>query len=347
MNIVIRTDASFEIGTGHVMRCLTLAGKLIDNGAAITFICRDLSGNFISYIKNQGINVETINENENDLLKTKLIINSFAFIVDLLIVDHYAIDVHWESKMRQLVKKIMVIDDLANRQHDCDLLLDQNYYINTVGRYENLVPKHCKLLLGPQYILLRDEFIEAAKNLKTRSGRVNRILVFFGGSDPTNETEKALNAIKLITNKYDIIIDVVVGNSNHKKMEIKEYCSEIPQSNFFCQVENIAELMANADLSIGASGAATWERCFLQLPTLTIVIASNQAGIAQAVATKGATVNLGESQMTSIKQIQEKIIYCIENPAILKEMSNQCIKIIDSKNVMKIDLVKEIQEVFS
>lgn len=287
MNIFFRVDSSIEIGTGHVMRSLTLAEDLRMKGANVFFICRKLQCNLINYIEEKGFLVyplpfhpqkilkidKTIKHShwlnvnwETDVAQTINIIGKHQKI-DWLIVDHYAINEKWEQKMRPFVKRIMIIDDLADRSHDCDLLLDQNLYMNIEARYEGLVPKSCLKLLGPRYALLRPEFKEARTCVKARDGSIRRILIFFGGSDPTNETMKVLEAIKLL-NKTDIVVDVVVGRTNPQRNQVKQFVNTLKNVTYFCQIDYMADLMAKADLGIGAGGSTTWERCYLGLPTL-------------------------------------------------------------------------------
>lgn len=213
-------------------------------------------------------------------------------------VDSYALDHKWEKFLRPHVNKIMVIDDLANRAHDCDLLLDQNYYRDIEHRYDGLLPLTCRKLLGPEYALLRPEFHQAKKNLRKRDGKIRRILVFFGGSDPSNETKKALQAIKLL-NRPEIAVDVVVGAGNPHREEIKQICSEMPNTTYYCQVENMAELMAAADLAIGAGGVTTWERLYLELPTIAIAVAENQVETLEA---------LGEAEMVWYLGIWSEVV---------------------------------------
>lgn len=286
MDTFIRVDASVEIGTGHVMRCLTLAHRLKKDGQQVAFICRGAEGECITLIEQQGFVVYTLPPCygslwnfvteywEKDAYETIEILKQYN--VKKLIIDHYSIDVKWEHLVRPFVKNIMVIDDLANRKHDCDLLLDQNFYSDMETRYEGLVPSSAKMLLGPSHALLRDEFIEAKKHIKPFNGKVERIFIFFGGSDPTNETEKVLLAIKSIIEQYKLVVDVVVGNSNPNKLKIKQLCDGIENTHYYCQVSNIAELMAQADLAIGGGGATTWERILMKLPSLVIIIAENQ-----------------------------------------------------------------------
>lgn len=298
MNIIFRVDASINIGSGHVMRCLTLAKQLQKKNAKVYFISRVLEGNLIDFIKEKGFEVKTLSKNDKvlnnlegyqkwltvsqqfDVEQTIQILTDLDISIDLLVIDSYAIDIEWENKIRPYVKKIMVIDDLANRKHDCDILLDQNFYLNMEERYNGLVPINCKLFLGPRYVILREEFYEVKKHLRHRNGNIKNIFVFFGGIDITNETMKTLRAIILLKQK-DIVVNVVVGKNNPYKESIEKFCRKYDNINYYCQVDNMAELMNEADLAIGAGGTTTWERCFLGLPSLVIAVAENQIEIAK------------------------------------------------------------------
>ena len=326
-----------EMGSGHLMRCLTLAVALREKGAEVLFISRELPGNLISYVKSKDFSVHCLPaprldrefqpesqhagwlsvpwqvdaEEVTQILKKK-------DRQDWVIVDHYALDKRWETQVRPFTKRIMVIDDIADRPHDSDILLDQNLYQDMDTRYDGLVPMYCKKLLGPEFVLLRAEFIEARKNLRIRDGSVKRILIFFGGSDPTNETGKALDAVATL-NRQDIAIDVVVGNANPHKDRIQHICTKMPSTTFYCQVENMAELMANANLGIGAGGSTMWERCYLGLPSITVVIAENQLEITKTVAARGAICNLGLSTKVNVGLIL-KAVNKDENYTILTEI---------------------------
>lgn len=355
MNIFIRTDASVQIGSGHVMRCLTLASQLKENGANINFICRNLNGNLIDVINEKGFEVfplpednlykciELINKHsvwletnwQNDAIQTINILESFERKVDLLIVDHYALDYRWENQLSRHVKKIMVIDDLADRKHSCEIILDQNLYENIEERYIGLVPEQSIKLLGPQYALLRDEFINARNKLKIRDGQIKRILIFFGGSDPSDETSKALEAVKAI-NYPGIYKDVVVGSNNPNKQKVKQLCEMIPNTSFFCQVNNMAELMQKADLALGAGGVTTWERCCMGLPALIIAVAFNQVAIAKASSQSGVGIYLGESSQISSVAIKEKLAEILKNPNIVKEMARSARKLVDGLGVSRV-----------
>lgn len=338
------------MGSGHVMRCLTLADSLHTQETDVAFICRDLPGNMCNVIEQKGYEVyrlpyrdQTVQGDADELTvwsgetweidaeQTCQVLQKLSKKESIrwLIMDHYGLDKRWEQRMRPYVQKIMIIDDLANREHDCELLLDQNLYLNMQTRYQGLVPKHCQTLLGPQYALLRPEFYEARKKLKVRDGNVRRILVFFGGSDPTNETGKALEAIQLL-NRNDIHVDVVVGGINPHKEQIERMCKQMPNASFYCQVNNMAELMANADLAIGAGGTTTWERCFLGLPVIAISVANNQAEVLEILGQKGVIMFLGFSEAVSQSIFAKSIKRLFDCPESIRDLSKRSLMLIST-----------------
>lgn len=333
-SVVFRVDSSAIIGTGHVMRCLTLADELRGSCKEISFIHRELPGSIHEYIERRGFLVYRITSasdkaqwrDDAEKTKDRLIYNNLK--PDWLIVDDYGLDNRWESALRPWVKRIMVIDDLADREHDCDILLDQNYYRDLDLRYQYLVPENCRKLLGPKYALLRREFKRLRRTLRARDNSVKRILVFYGGSDPTNETAKALQAIKLL-NRSDMTIDVVVGAANPNRVLIAAICAAMINTNFYCQVENMADLMAQADLALGAGGTATWERCYLGLPALVTIVAANQQETVEVLAEDGIVWNLGWHEQVSVAQLVEAIKARLNNPDQLREMTRRCLALFE------------------
>ena len=327
---VFRVDSSVDLGSGHVMRCLTLADVLVANGVMAIFICSPLSGDMSDYIRQKGHKVLLLTQTntqgeflwENDARQVSSLLASLEQPIGWLIIDQYQIDIKWEKIVRPCVGNILVIDDLANREHSCEILLDQNYYLNMQQRYCELVPTQCRQLLGPTYALLRQEFLTGRKELCLRDGWVRRILVFFGGSDPTGETMKVLKAIR-DWNRSDVTVNVIVGNSNRLKDEIYSMCLTMPNTSFDCQVDNMAEFMMQADLAIGAGGSATWERCCLGLPAIVIVVADNQAEVTDAVASTGAIVKLGSHGTVDESQILATLIHLSGHPEVLRKISRQ------------------------
>ena len=354
MNILFRTDSSLQIGSGHVMRCLTLADDFKLRGAVVTFICRNLPGNMIGLIEGKGYQAKYLTEPiaeyvilpedvahapwlgvswDQDAAETITAVGDMQ--PDWLIIDSYAIDRRWENKLRPFVNKIMVIDDLADRPHNCDLLLDQNLYQAMEARYDNLVSAKCHKLLGPKYALLRPEFAIARKNLRQRDGVVKRILVFFGGIDSTNETEKTLQVLIGISNRqFDI--DVVVGGGNARNEEIQKFCMTHEGFNYHCQVDNMAELMAAADLALGAGGSTTWERCSVGLPSLITVLAENQQELAETGARQGMFFYLGRSETVSTEKIMDTIRIFSSSPECVQSYSTHALAAVDAKGTQRV-----------
>ncbi|MBU5441010.1 UDP-2,4-diacetamido-2,4,6-trideoxy-beta-L-altropyranose hydrolase [Paenibacillus sp. MSJ-34] len=342
MNIVIRTDASVQIGSGHVMRCLMLAEELREVGGNIIFICREEAGNLRRFIENKGYPVKMIrheiphNDPNFDLQKadaeaTLNIINEIDAEIDWLIVDHYSLDEDWESRIRPRVNRLMVIDDLANRRHECDILLDQNFHVEPEMRYASLVPETCIKLLGPRYLLLRKEFIAEKRRLKPRDGTIRQIMIFYGGSDPTDETMKALRAVQELP-LSSIQVDFIVGQANTHKNEIRRICNDVPNFHYHCQIDNMAWFMAHSDLSLGAGGITMWERCYLGVPTIATVVADNQSDSTSAVAAMGALWNMGWHANVTEQHLADMINRAIRSPQELIEMSKKALHLMDNDN---------------
>jgi len=303
MRVVFRVDASLQMGTGHVMRCLTLAQVLKENGANVEFICRRHKGSLIDKIRSNGFIVYELGLFEETEVDTGLAHSHWLGVtqqqdaddcidifkakkVDWLIVDHYALDEQWQERLKPYYEKLMVIDDLADRKHQCDILLDQ-----TFGRqqedYSALTSKDCQLLLGSQYALLRPEFATwRPYSLERRSKpEFRRLLVNMGGVDVDNVTENILDELKLCNLPNDIDITVVMGGSAPHLESVKSKAITLPyKTEVKVDVGNMAEVMANSDIAIGAAGATTWERCCLGLPTIQFVIAKNQLFSAETLA---------------------------------------------------------------
>lgn len=313
MVIVFRVDSSTIMGSGHFMRCLTLAKLMRDCGnVEIYFICRNLEGNIANIAKDNDFNLIMLpaveyNRNlsgyaawltvsqEQDAADTIDAVRSISGErqANYIIVDSYAIDEQWEKKLRPYTKEIFVIDDLANRKHDCDFLLDQTYGIENANKYCGLVPSHCVQFLGTSYSLLKPEYRKLRKEKDLLRQEIKNILVFFGGSDDTGETVKFLEALK--HNKYEQYhFIVIVGSGNLLQNAIKTYCDEMDNVEFHCQVDNMEYYISICDLAFASAGVNTWERCVLGLPSFITVTADNQREIAAKMHEQNAAVILGD-----------------------------------------------------
>lgn len=349
--VAFRVDATSQIGTGHFMRCLTLADALRQRGARIRFVSRGLPDHLRDMLTARDMGFAPLNdavtaEAPDGLAHSNWLGTSQAQDAsdsaealadrewDWLVVDHYALDARWESAMRNTAGKIMSIDDLADRQHDCDLLLDQNYYRDMQTRYDGKVPEHCRMLLGPRYALLREEFRELRAQFKPRTGEVRRILMFFGGVDAGNYTGLAIEALSGLDIK-GAEVDVVIGAQHPHRTEIEQACAT---QGYACHVQTsrMAELMAAADLSIGAGGSATWERCCLGLPALLVALADNQVDIAKALDSVGACIYLGTKETANTLTIQRAIADLSDMHDHLELISRHASSLVDGIGVERV-----------
>lgn len=305
MRIVFRADASLQIGTGHVMRCLTLADALAVKGAECEFICREHQGNLIEFIRSKGYlthSLPVVSELEavpngrdygntgSDLAHSHWLgatqiqdAETCAPIlakqcVDWLIVDHYALDARWERALAPHYRKLMVIDDLADRPHACDLLLDQNFGRTTID-YAPLVPPHCRILLGSEYALLRPQF--AARRTTSLARRVvcdmRHFLIQMGGIDQHNYTGDTLSALQECELPIDTRITIVLSKEAPAIDAVRRQAAAMKwPTAVMVGVENMANLMEQSDLAIGSGGGATYERIYMGLPSILRPTAANQ-----------------------------------------------------------------------
>jgi UDP-2,4-diacetamido-2,4,6-trideoxy-beta-L-altropyranose hydrolase len=350
LRIAFRTDANQQIGTGHFMRCLTLADELRLRNAEICFVARGLplhlqqmlterSIQYIALPKPDGKKdtdelphaAWLLTSQTHDAEQTMAALGAGTW--DWLVVDHYALDHRFEKPLRSVVQHVMVIDDLADRVHDCDVLLDQNFYLDQAQRYFDKVPSHCKLLLGPSFALLRPEFKAMRDKVQVRTGKVNNILVFFGGVDADNLTGQVLDV--LIKLNLGIQVNVVIGQQHPQKEMIRQLCD---QHSYHCHVQTnqMASLMAEADLAIGAGGSATWERCVLGLPTIVIATAHHQVKAAKDLSELGISNYLGFRTEVNFEKIEINIKKIISDNIFISEISVKSMKLVDGNGAAKI-----------
>ena len=356
MQIVFRVDASLQIGSGHVVRCITLAKALRNQGVSCRFFVRAHPHNLLELICLEKFDVVVLPFNNGDYndfahgeensfyspwlgvgWKTDALETIDALSgtrPDWLIVDHYALDARWEALLREHVDKIMVIDDLANRNHHCDLLLDQNLTVNEQSRYDGLLPQTCARLIGPRYALLQNEYAELHPRTPARKGAINRILIYFGGADVNNITGLALSAF-LSLNRKDISVDVVISSSNPNAGAIQEMALGNSRIVIHRSLPSLAGLMLKADLAIGAGGATSWERCCLGLPSLIITLAENQIPIATALDEYGYAQWLGHFGGISQQAIAQAVQTALADVSY-EQRSEKCMELVDANGVDRV-----------
>jgi UDP-2,4-diacetamido-2,4,6-trideoxy-beta-L-altropyranose hydrolase len=353
MRAAFRVDASIDMGTGHVMRCLTLADALRERGAECRFICRAHAGNLNDKICDHGHTVVALPFSPDDepapapitadvpahacWLGTDWATDARQTAealgdapVDWLIVDHYAIDARWEHQLRPACRRLMVIDDLADRPHDCDLLLDQ-----TFGRaetdYHPWVPPECQLMCGSRYALLRPEFAAMRPySLQRRAPPTLReLLITMGGVDKDNKTEQILQELRTCPLPAGCRITVVLGATAPCLNEVRKQAQDMRwTTRVLIGVTKMAQIMADSDLAIGAAGATSWERCCLGLPTIMVVLSANQLKVAQGLQEAGAAV-LVDMEPRNEHRFAELLGQLLSDPEKLRSMCESAADIVD------------------
>ena len=363
LQVAFRVDASLRMGTGHVMRCLTLADALKSKGATCQFICRAHEGHLIDLIRGKGHvahALHVVNKSPDHMLSQSILdsggaglshapwlgstqiedANACAPILatqhpDWLVVDHYALDVNWERALSTHYRRLLVIDDLADRKHVCDLLLDQTFGRDPAD-YASLVPEDCRLLCGSQFALLRPEFAALREHsLKRRiQPSLKELLISMGGVDLDNCTEAVL---RILGDPYLAIhcnVTVVMGSFSPWLKNIQNLAHIMPRrTTVLVGVANMASLMAESDLAIGAAGSTSWERCCLGLPSILVGIAENQRLISAKLNASGAALAVDRDLIdANLKSVLERCSL----PAVLSELSYKSAKLTDGQGTNRL-----------
>jgi UDP-2,4-diacetamido-2,4,6-trideoxy-beta-L-altropyranose hydrolase len=359
MKVTFRTDASIQMGIGHVMRCLTLADALAVKGAQCNFICREHEGNLIQHIQSKGYRVHRLpmgSEADTDLAHSAWLGATqeqdsqacASFLAELqpdwLVVDHYALDARWEAVLAEHCRQVMVIDDLADRQHACHMLLDQTFG-RSVADYWPFVPEGCSLLCGSSYALLRPEFAALRPySLQRRAQpKLKNLLITMGGVDKDNVTAQVLAALRDSPLSADCKITVVMGATAPWLADVQQKAQNMPWPTTVCVgVTDMAQLMADSDLAIGAAGATTWERCCLGLPTIMLVLAKNQLKVAQGLEQAGLAAKV-TSGPNADHQISSLLGTLASSPNRLHAMSRSSAHIVDGMGTSLVTAMLESQ----
>jgi len=357
MNIIFRTDSSYDIGTGHLMRCLTLANYLKSSGHKCSFICRNLPGNIMSQVKKSNFYLHELPASaKNNKLN---ISKSFSYLdwlgvsqekdadeclsfikskkVDIIIVDHYSLDIDWEKLVKNSNYKIFVIDDLANRSHDCNFLLDQSLG-RKISDYLCLLPSNTKLMCGPKYSLLREEFrIKRKESLQRRSlFRLKKILINLGGVDKHNITVKVMKALEKSNLPDNFYVCIVAGKKNKNIPNIEKVKNKSRLIiDLKKQTNKMAKLLLDTDLAIGAAGTTSWERCCLGVPSIVIPIAENQNQIAINLMLSNASISIVNSEKGYADMVKIINSFLLDSNK-LKSLSEISSSIVDGHGVQRV-----------
>jgi len=336
------------------MRCLTLADALRHRGAATRILSRAHPGHLIDLVRQRSFDVTALPMGSQAISGTGDAEDYGAWLgatpdedadqtrralkgehVDWLIVDHYGLDARWETSLRSCAAKLMVIDDLANRPHDCDALLDQNYADHPEARYEGLVSHQAVWMLGPRHALLRPEYLRYRWLERRRDGRVQRVLVFFGGSDPGDMTGMMFEALSMPQFAH-LELHLVVGANYAHRERLERAASTRPGTYIHPPRPHLADLMWEADIAIGAGGSTTWERMCVGVPSIVISIARNQEPACRALADAGAILYLGSGEKVGKADLIRALQQCQSHPEFLVDFSVRSQLMVDGFGTLRV-----------
>lgn len=348
LRVAFRCDASVAIGTGHVGRCLSLATAVCNSGGHPVFVMRELPGNMLARVADLGFEVRTLPapavnfvptaklahaawagvSGAQDAVETAQVLADSTW--DWLVVDHYAFDLEWETTARLNATRLMVIDDLADRAHDCDLLLDQNLGRHTRD-YDMHLPAATPRMIGPKYALLRPEFSKMREGaLLARGGPLRHVLIAMGGIDAPDVTSILLQALP------DTLQVTVVMGSAAPSLDRVRSLAQARGARLLIDTPDMAQEMASVDLAIGGVGVSAWERCVLGLPSLMVVMADNQEPAAAALASAGAARLIGRAGDVDLPARLRVEIAALSDGGALETMSARAAVLCDGRGVPRV-----------
>ncbi|MDN5249892.1 UDP-2,4-diacetamido-2,4,6-trideoxy-beta-L-altropyranose hydrolase [Betaproteobacteria bacterium LSUCC0117] len=354
MIVLLRAAASEKVGNGHLIRCINLAIQLRKLQVSCKFLCYNQETQVKKTLRKSQLEYITLDGEETSFSEAEKNPNGeFKFYdsqaiadferhvekikPDLLIIDDYNIDITYESIFRPHVGRLMVIDDLANRKHDCDILLDQNLFREQYERYQNLIPSHCITLYGPLFALLAEEYSTSRKSAVIRSGAPKNILICFGGHDPYNLSEKILRGLLSISTEC-LNIHLAISSSNKNISSINAATEGAENVRIHFDLPSLQGLISTADLAFGATGITTWERCCLGLPSAIITFADNHVELAETLHELGFVFLIGHYPSVDDAYLRDRLEYLLHKLDI-RTCSEKCFGLVDGLGAETVALI--------
>ena len=307
---------------------LSLADFLVANGIGATFAIRRMDGDLCAYIAERGHAVAIVGKTdpadptwlgvspEREIEETTALVGRLPRRPRWIVVDHYAIDARWERAMRDLAIRVLAIDDLG-RSHASDYVLDAT--LGSPMRYAKTANGDERVLFGPRFAFVRESFVAARSVARTRDGSISRILVFYGGVDASGETLKAVRALRSIA--ASVTVDIVCGGRSAWRAAVEAAATPDTRLRVWGNRKDMADLMVSADLALGAGGTATWERCYVGLPTIATSIAPNQDAVVAELAAAGALVSLGRARDVGELDVADRIEQLLSDPVSVRRIA--------------------------
>ena len=333
-HMAVRLEANFKVGMGHLVRCQALLKLLLANDFNIYIFTSEKSDEIKNYVDSAiSVIYMPFFESENDdanWIKQYIRINNIK--AKYMIVDHYGLSAIWEEIIRSVITDVIAIDDLANRQHKSNYLIDSGFGRNK-SDYKSLCDEDTNFLLGEEYCLLREEFFisrNKAMEIRNDTSSIRSILVSFGGTDPKNHTLKVVDYLSKLKKDYDIHILTTSFNENIEKL--MSFIESNGGIYMHCDVNDIVSLLLKVDFAVGALGGASIERIFLGLPSLCVTTENNQAYNAEVLS------SLNVITLSSENNIYSDLRKCLSDDFMNQwhEMSNSCFKLYDGMGINRV-----------
>jgi UDP-2,4-diacetamido-2,4,6-trideoxy-beta-L-altropyranose hydrolase len=334
--LLIRADASTSIGTGHVMRCIALAQAWQDAGGQATFAMTASTPALQTRLEAEGMNIAHLvaeGGSQDDARQTTALAQEMGACC--VVADGYHFGAAYQQQIKAVGLKLLLVDDYGHADHySADIVLNQNMTADE-AMYVRREP-YTRLLLGPRYVLLRREFWPWRDWQREVVPVARKVLVTLGGSDPDNVTLLVMQALHQIAVE-DVEVVVLAGGSNPHYDTLHDTAQEAPYAVQLRQnVHNMPELMAWADLCIGAAGSTSWERCLLGLPSLLVVLADNQQLIAEHLHAQGIATNLGRTGSVSAAELARAIAQLAHDADARAEMMRRGQALVDGRGAERI-----------
>lgn len=324
MHVALRVDASVATGAGHLMRCLALVEELSRRRAKTWVLMGACPAGLRPLVAATGatlVDLDPCTNTADDALATRAALRALP-AMNWGVVDHYGLGAAWEHALKDLLPRLLVIDDLANRPHSAHLLLDQNLWREPETRYFGLLTAGCRRLLGPEYALLRREFAETLR-ATTQLGAATdsaRLLASFGGTDPTGETLKFLDALPQLSAPA-LKVDLIVGAAHPMLDEVSRRATKMKNVALHVQTREMARLLSAASVAVGAGGSSHWERMQLGVPSLCTAVADNQVEACELLHERGATRYLGRATEVDARRYATAVDALLADEAARNELA--------------------------
>lgn len=346
MRVAIRVDLSVPMGLGHARRCQSLAFALRDSGAQILFVSRPMDLDSRAVLSRPFYDVRLLERPagayeridqaapqhaswagvswEQDANDTIAALRGWQ--PDWLVIDHYSFDSRWHTSVRHALGcRILVVDDLADRDLDADILVDHNWCDDHRLKYGSHATRVSRLLGGPRFALLGPDY--ATTQPYSFRPEVESIGIFMGGTDAARLSETALAACRRIAG-FSGTIEVATTSSNPNLRRLRECCAVSPGTTLLVDQPSLAGFFARHDLQIGAGGGATWERCCMGAPSIAVIGAANQVPVLRPLSGLGVLLAV-ESENANAPMLAGYVGELIESPATRHDLGVSARNMVD------------------